>query len=204
MDHNGTLRTSLHQISPNRKSEARDVRHFGFSNDERGNDYTPDQDRPKVNKSRKDTEAHFEFQDDGTPVADRQHPAGQLRGSKLYKGLYADNVLGDDGQDQQEQPLGTITNQAGRRKDFASHWAATDDSPQSNRKQTKNIGADQQKHIKAMNANWDTYDESPEPTKTQNQPLRKGMESHWGFENQTPAKNATSNGRAADKSFWDF
>jgi hypothetical protein len=59
---------------------------------------------------------------------------------------------------------GTAPNGVNRKKDFDSHWAMVDPSPDSDTKtdENKRISTDRMKAVKMMDSSWDTYDDSPE------------------------------------------
>ena len=114
------------------KVRDQDVRHFGWSEDD-VNMASPAK-NSKVDKPRPDAQTHFDFQDAGTPAGDRRpggHPRGQGQNNGL--GLYQNNVYDEERSTSPEkkgsQPLSTVTNLKDRRKDFAPHFAMTDDSP---------------------------------------------------------------------------
>jgi len=103
--------------------------------------------------------------------------------------------------------LKNVTNNIGRKHDFNPHWAVADPSPMSNgkpNKENKPLGDDHKKAVHMMAASWDTYDESPEQVKKVDiKGLRKGQESHWGFENEN-TEPSTGARKQENGSFWDF
>ncbi|KAH0556077.1 hypothetical protein GP486_005983, partial [Trichoglossum hirsutum] len=135
---------------------------------------------------RRDAETHFEFQDDGTPQGVRRpagHPRGTAHNSGL--GLYENNLYDETepkpGQQQQnQQPLGNVTN-INHRKYFDSQFSMADDSPASGgQAKEKPVGGGQHKAaVKMMDSSWDTYGESPQLDKkennTENKSTRTGV-----------------------------
>lgn len=153
------------------------ARHFGWSDDEAE---TSPVRRPVVHKPRPEQQPHFEFKDDGTPVAQQRKEGtgkGHMHNSGL--GLYKDHVLhttsddedgGDDAhQGDSKRDKGHNTNNAGRKKDFDAHWEMKDDYSPNPQKTTnfngnnnnKPLPADTQKVLKGLDANWAMYDQSP-------------------------------------------
>lgn len=200
---------------PRGKVRGQDVRHFGWSDDEGELAGSPGK-HPRVALPRRDAEIHFEFQDDGTPDGEKR-VAGRPKGSahNTGLGLYQNNLYDEDGTpaDAQKQPLSTVTNinGVGRKKDFASQFSMSDNSPASNGKsgnENRPMAGDRMKAVKMMDATWDSYDQSPEQQVNKPGALRKGTERHWGFGDEVgPNANTNSNKAqtsAAGKSFWDF
>jgi hypothetical protein len=155
-----------------------DVRNFSWSDDEGEKAETPGKHAPVV-QPRPDSQVHFELQDDGTPVDKAQ---------------------------KESEPLKNVTNNVGRRPDFDTHWTMADSSPAADgkvNKENKPSGENHQKAVNMMAAHWDTYDESPEQVKKPVGPkgLRKGQETHWGFDNHASEQTG---GKKEGESFWDF
>ena len=151
------------------KVRGQDVRHFGWSDDE------PNMESPiknsKVDKPRPDTQAHFEFIDDGTPAGDKR-PAGHPRGASQNQGmgLYQNNLYDDmaePGTSPPKKPLSTVTNLKDRRKDFDPHFQITDASlgspKKANMENNPKAGLEnnRSKVVKSMEAQWDVADPSP-------------------------------------------
>jgi hypothetical protein len=191
------------------KIRGQDVRNFGWSDDEGEKAETPGK-HPKVPQPRPDSQVHFELQDDGTPMGDKR-PAGRPKGSLHNNGLglYQNNLYEDGSQSgkvqKENEPLRNVTN-IGRNKDLDSHWTMTDSSPVTDgktNKENKPFGGNHQKAVNMMAPHWDTYDESPEQVKKPEgaKGLRKGQETHWGFDNNTSEQ---SGGKKEGGSFWDF
>ena len=145
--------------------------------------------KPAQQKNRRDNESHFEMKDDGTPIArqampkprkdaethfaynDEPTPARRIIGrTAAAQGIYRDVV-----HDHEEQPLGVITNNAGRSKTFGASWDATDETPEP--KQQRPAG----KQKKGLETHWG-YDAVDEPA---SRPVR-------------------SRGGGDGKGFWDF
>ena len=157
------------------KIRGQGVRHFGWSDDEVGME-SPAK-NPKVDKPRRDAQAHFEFQDDGTPAGEKRpagHPRGQghNNGQGLYQNnLYDENERNTSPERKGSQPLSTVTNLKDRLKDFDPHFLMTDESPfganKDSNDENKPAFADstRAKAVKTMTASWDSYDQSPNPSK---------------------------------------
>ena len=187
----------------NQKLRSQDVRNFGWSDDEGENDETPGK-HAAIPKPRKDAETHFELKDDGMPAPNRV--AGPPKQGLLKKGasLYESHLYGNEDDGSEKKPLGTITNNAGR-KDNVPHWDNTDVSPERKANdENKPVGQDVKKHVKMMSADWDMYDESPEHIKKPAGQMRKGQETHWGFTGEDEVPVVSDGGKRQDKNFWDF
>ena len=156
------------------KIRGQDVRHFGWSDDDRANVESPDK-QPNGAHPRRDAQTNFEFQDDGTPAGGRR-PPGHPRGGQSHKnglGLYQNNLYDDTAlpsspEKKAAHPLSTVTNIKERKKDFDPHFTMTDDSPSA--KDNSNNGnriipEDRKKAVKMMDASWDSYDQSPDQPK---------------------------------------
>lgn len=187
-----------------------DVRNFSWSDDEGEKAETPGKHAPVV-QPRPDSQVHFELQDDGTPV-DNKRPASRPKGSQHNTGLglYQNNVYEEDlpaaKAQKENEPLKNVTNNVGRRPDFDTHWTMADSSPAADgkvNKENKPSGENHQKAVNMMAAHWDTYDESPEQVKKPVGPkgLRKGQETHWGFDNHASEQTGR---KKEGESFWDF
>ena len=135
------------------KVRGQDARHFGWSDDEVNLD-TPAQPK-RVVQPRRDAETHFEFKDDGTPLAGNENKRLAMRGKGSTHndglGLYQNNICREDeatptspvkrlghghghgkgdGSKEMDIPiLGNITNVNNHRKNFASQFDMVDDSP---------------------------------------------------------------------------
>jgi hypothetical protein len=173
-----------------------DVRHFGWSDDEGEKVETPGK-QPKVVQPRRDAEHHFEFKDNGTPNPAQQGPGPRQKGTAHNSGmgLYQNNLY-DDGiaglkSGHEKEPLTAVTTNVGRFKDFENHWALSDTSPATSGKvnnENRPLAVDRKKAVQTMGASWESYDQSPEQNKKSiaPKPVRKGMESHWGYgDNET-------------------
>ncbi|KAF2270462.1 hypothetical protein CC78DRAFT_133504 [Lojkania enalia] len=183
----------------NPKVMGQNVRHFGWSDDEVGQCFQPEDEgspvrRPVIHKPRPDADAHFDFIDDGTPAADRK-PApqkGHLHNKGL--GLYQDHVFHTTSDDEGEnshsgdakKPLGDVTTAVrneNRKKDFGSHWDMTDNSagPQktefngTENGNAKHVPEDRKKVLKGLDPHWGPYGESPEQSKKENMDAHRGI-----------------------------
>jgi hypothetical protein len=106
----------------------------------------------------------------------------------------------------ENEPLKSVTNNMGRKNDFENHWTMADSSPITDgktNKENKPLGENLQKAVNMMASHWDTYDESPEQAKKPAgaKGLRKGQETHWGFDNHVSEQ---SGGKKEGGNFWDF
>jgi hypothetical protein len=205
------------------------TRHFGWSDDEVGTPLlysctshpltlqsrqaeTSPVRRPVVHKPRPEQQPHFEFKDDGTPIAQQrkeQTAKGRMHNKGL--GLYKDHVLSVEDDDDDDAFKGDVkrslthnTNNEGRKKDFDPHWEMKDYSPNPQKTSfngngnNKPLPADKQKVLKGLDANWAMYDQSPGQPKSgykiniagNGMGGRKGTEAHWtlgGDEEELPA-----------------
>ncbi|KAK8218180.1 hypothetical protein IWZ01DRAFT_140846 [Phyllosticta capitalensis] len=150
------------------KVQAQNERHFGWSDDEVDME-TPVK-RPVVHQPRPETKAHFDFNDDATPTADKTK-APRPRAQNKGLGLYKDPVLGgsdeeDVGTSNKTEALSNVTkmvNNESRQKTFDSQFVMADSSPNtaSHAADSDKIAAPKNK--KGLDANWGLYDQSPQP-----------------------------------------
>ncbi|KAI9663645.1 MAG: hypothetical protein M1821_007135 [Bathelium mastoideum] len=211
-----------------------DQRHFGWSDDEADAENAAAVSvpkRPVVHQPRRDAKAHFEFGDDGTPLA--QKPAPRTNAMNKGLGLYENHVTGDEEEGNKaaksaEQngasaggPLTeaktTYINAGHRRKDFAPHWEMTDTSPgpaQSQQQQEKDEGKKAEPRKKAlpsqMQSHWTLYETSPEDPRATKLTTTTTAEAEAGKENARAGSGAgieqkvgTKVGKQMQRS-WDF
>lgn len=128
-------------------------------------------------------------------TGDAQPETRPLKGTTNHVSMY-DGTLYTGSEDQDNQPLKNVTNNIGRQNDFNNHWTMADSSPMAPAKTNKE---------NRLAAQWDTYDDSPEPAKkpTDARGLRKGQESHWGFDNENSKPTPTGT-KKEERNFWDF
>lgn len=171
-----------------------DVRHWGNENDVVQD--TPVK-KPQQVKPRRDAETHFEFQDDGVPMAGGEPRPGRQRGESHNTGLhlYDNNLYNEDGSAPTAPGpvLGNITNLKDRRKDFDAHFTMTDEPCRngnngsgaapgteggggggSSSSNAGKISDDRQKAVKMMESNWDASDDSPTAQKENSKPVGGG------------------------------
>lgn len=183
------------------RARGQDVRHFDL-NEVDGNNAAPPGKVADGRHARPDTKPQFEFQDDGSPDANRLSRANKQRGAAHNSGLglYQNNLYSEEEGEEgsraarsarEKEPLSAVTANVGRAKDMNQHWTLSHTSPASKNNvnnENRPLADDKQKAIKMMDANWASYDHSPKQPNENNRngqpgkPLRKGMESHWGFE----------------------
>ena len=176
--------------TPAKQAHAQKPRKDAESSFEIEDDGTPVE-RKVVPKPRKDNSAHFAFDDEPTPAASRI-----IARTDAAKGLYR-NVMNDE-----EKPLGEITNKQGKRNDFGSQWDMTDDSPAHTKSNArKGAGHDRQN---STNANWGSYGQSPEQARkpTTSAAFKKGLQPQWGVGDDE--EKPTAKAGAGKKGFWDF
>ncbi|EXJ78103.1 hypothetical protein A1O3_09264 [Capronia epimyces CBS 606.96] len=211
------------------KIRGQDVLHFSLEDDAHNFDAPA---RNFVGQQRRNNDAHFEMQDDGTPIErhvvpkprkdaethfqikDTSTPAPVRTSTRPRssadnrQSLYTNNLYGeaDDDRPQGKAPLSTITSNTNRKNDFDSHWnmAEVSPAPEKASNENKPVGDNHHKAVENMGSHWDTYDQSPDQVKEPSHSrLRKGMESHWTFGEEEPS--TTTNGTSKpQKSFWDF
>lgn len=147
------------------KIRDQDVRHFGWSDDEPIID-SPMK-HPAVHQPRPDARNNFEFEDDGTPDADRR-PIGQTRGHANSKGigLYKNDLFEQSERstspEKHGQPLSAVTNLLNRNKNFTTHFSMADESPRDSDSNghPRHIPQSRAKAVKMMGTQWDPIDES--------------------------------------------
>lgn len=156
---------------PSKTIRPQDVRHWDAEADAASD--TPGPFKVTV-KPRRDAEHHFDFVDDG-PEQPGRRAAGIKRGSKHNTGLglYDNNLYNEDGSEPaagaDPSALGNITNLKGRKNDFDSHWAMTDEDDVATPQPPK-VSDDRKKAVRMMESNWAATDESPVGAK-ENAPL---------------------------------
>ncbi|KAF2663074.1 hypothetical protein K491DRAFT_584123 [Lophiostoma macrostomum CBS 122681] len=216
-------------VTPEKTKEkilGQQVRHFGWSDDEEGSPIR----RPVVHKARPDADAHFEFEDDGTPEAQRQHRVpSKGQGHNKGLGLYQDHVTNSTSDDEGntahkgdvKRPLGDVTTAVrneNRSKDFGSQWEMNDDSPAAQKNGgAKHVTENQKKTLNTLGAQW-AFSESPETSKKENRGIkttgngmgaRKGTGSTWSIggdeDYHAPSEGKSSRHRPQEsKGLWDF
>ncbi|KAM3074864.1 hypothetical protein ACMFMG_008277 [Clarireedia jacksonii] len=174
---------------PTKVLRAAEVRHWGNSDDEVADSPIK---MKKMDKPRKDAQPHFEFQDEGTPKAERAivgRPKGQGHNNGL--GLYRDPLLDSDEEEHiNARVVPGLSKAKDRRKDFDKHFELTDDSPKVGPDENGNgakMGEDRAKAVKMMDANWAAYDSSPVP-KSQQQREEHGPLSEMTNRNEGPVQ----------------
>ncbi|KAF2109483.1 hypothetical protein BDV96DRAFT_502527 [Lophiotrema nucula] len=182
------------------KIGAQAVRHFGWSDDEVRQFVTFEDDtspirRPVVHKPRPNLSTNFEFEDDGTPPADKKK-AVSSKGNTHNKGLglYKDHVTHTTSDDEEDgthkgdvkKPLGDVTTAVkneNRRKDFGSQFEMVDDSPGPQKAtfngnangNSKNAPEEHQKVAKSSDVHWGMYEQSSEQSKKENMNTNRGI-----------------------------
>ncbi|RMD42638.1 hypothetical protein DV735_g2480, partial [Chaetothyriales sp. CBS 134920] len=162
--------------------------------------------RKVVPKPRKDTLAHFALEDRPTPAQARI-----IARTDAAKALYRDPL--DHVAD--ERPLADISNNAGRRNDFASSWDLNDDpAPAPSTINNENKGVAGHRHNKSwqnVNASWDAYDQPAEQERRPtSKDFKKGLQPQWGLGDEDTIPQAAAAAAPAtkaggpNKGFWDF
>ncbi|MCJ1254465.1 hypothetical protein MMC24_002280 [Lignoscripta atroalba] len=153
------------------KARGQNVRHLGWGDDdEKAESPTKN---TKVVQPRPDAQTNFEFNDQGTPAAERR-PANHPRGPGLNRGLdlYQNNVYDDTvgpstSPDKKSHPLSTVTSLNDRRKDFEPHFQLTEGSPKmtekSNNENNRPIPEARSKAVNMMDAQWESIDPKSNP-----------------------------------------
>ncbi|KAI9740594.1 MAG: hypothetical protein M1834_005175 [Cirrosporium novae-zelandiae] len=217
------------------KIRSQDVRHFGWSEEDAENAKPPAA-IAQPGQPRRDAETHFEFQDDGTPAPGRRLIARPKTGAthNVNLGLYRNNLYDEDEASNEgvppadAKPLGNVTNNVSRRKDFDAHYSLGDNSPDNNKtslnENNKPVADDRKKAVKMMNSTWDSYDNSPDGNRKENMNTRaiykthgdgmggkKSSTRHWGFgddsdvEVDKPVPGRKQQQKALqNQDFWDF
>ncbi|KAJ5801589.1 uncharacterized protein N7518_003657 [Penicillium psychrosexuale] len=190
-------------VKGQRVLRGQEVRHFGFGDDEEGTG-SP-QTKQDVAKPRRDADRHFDMTDSESADEGRIISSFGGRGKRLYE----NRLFDDNGQpqlserEQKDEPLPTGGNVANRKKNFASQFDLTDESPVKENKPTQRHDA----HNKMMESHWDNYDEQTPPKPTQNHDRHnKAMESHWGNYDEPSPPHPTQQHHAHNKmmeSHWD-
>ncbi|KAL2831777.1 hypothetical protein BDW59DRAFT_140007 [Aspergillus cavernicola] len=178
---------------PRRQARGEEIRHFGWSDDEPGQDTPPV--KPRVLHPRRDAEMHFRLTDvDDEDQGARIIKSYQNKGLGLYKDtLYSEENDVDAQEDTKsiasiDRPLSLVHNGPNRQKDFQSHWQVTDEAGPAdtnvNVENKKPVTSDRLKAVKMLEPSWDTYDVSPEPKKAppppQRRQLRNVNQRSWG------------------------
>lgn len=137
------------KVVPTKVLGNQEVRHWGEEDSQLQDSPVK---REVVNKPRKDAETHFEFVDDGVPTEDTRRLISRPKGTghNTGLGLYENHLFAEDEASYTEPKqgvLGNIANVQGRRKDFDSQFAITDESPSvqekksANANQKENVGS---------------------------------------------------------------
>ena len=167
--------------------------------------------RPIVHKARPDADPHFEFNDEGTPAAQKQKPSTKGSTSNKGQGLYKDHVTAND--DEEGTATGDMRTLAerpiksqNRSNDFGAHWEMNDNSPaptQRNENQRPDTTENQYKINIAGNGmggrkgtEFSLFDEVPEEPANS-----RKIGNHTGIQT---AGDGMGGRKGADKSFWDF
>lgn len=171
------------------KSRGQDVVHFSYEDAETN----LAQPAKQASKARREEDTHFEFKDNGTPVMRNAVPQPRkdqvshfdfndeatpgprriIARTAAAANLYDDPVFGGE---EDARPLQTVSHNARKDNDLASHWGINDDSPA----KSQPTGRGQ---------------------------MKKGLESHWGADADqlAPKQQPVNRGRKDfEKSFWDF
>lgn len=187
-----------------------DVRHFGWGDDE---EFETSGKHQRAVQPRRDAEAHFDLKDGGIPDAGQQRPMGRPKGNAhstalgLYENNLYDDMINDTKSGKEKQPLSAVTTNVGRAKDLDPHWAMSDPSPAPGERvnnENRPLAGDRKKAVQMTDASWEPCDQPPAQNKrgAGPKPLRKGLESHWGFGDDENMQ--TTSGKKTEKSYWDF
>ncbi|CBX95409.1 hypothetical protein LEMA_P025610.1 [Plenodomus lingam JN3] len=207
------------------KTQPQAVRHFGWSDDEE----TSPVRRPIVHKARP-MDPHFDFNDDGTPEAQRKQASTKGSLGNNGQGLYEDHVTHttDSRQDRSfkgdgHRPLNDVTTAVenkNRSKDFGAHFDMQDNSPGANALANSKLPSHETRS--SMNTHWGAHQDSPDGRGINiagnGMGGRKGHE--WSLFEDSPAKKENAKttvkntaiktegdgmgGRKNAESFWDF
>ncbi|KAI1905637.1 hypothetical protein LOZ12_006735 [Ophidiomyces ophidiicola] len=148
---------------PCQKTRAQDIRHFTWSDEDCEAPDTP-KPKPKISRPRRDIEAHFVFEDNGTHKA-KQESANNSQGttSSTYLGLYHNNLYIDTAGNVRPQVesnvLSTVPDLSSRKKDFDSHWDLTDGQSEGEPGKITHLGTGRTRVTQMMDSAWDKYDD---------------------------------------------
>ena len=200
------------------KPRPRDVRHFGFSDDD-ANVPSPDK-RPHAAHPRRDAETTLKLEDDGRMPSGDRRPAGPPRGQLASgrSGLYQNNIYDDTelskSPDKKLHPLSTVHNVQQHRKDLDPHFSMTDSSPSGKPTPTLvNRGKDKEN----QRARRDPFQGINTGIKTGGDGMggKKGTGRRWGFgdESDEDGEGGANGGKfqaskiqqkPKDDSFWGY
>ncbi|KAL2891320.1 hypothetical protein HOO65_010678 [Ceratocystis lukuohia] len=149
------------KVVPSRGSRSRDARHW--ENDPSDLPETPVAHGKAQPKPRRETEKHFDIEDDG-PAILRRNPRPRGAISNETQGLYENHVYREDGSAPTPGPRQVYgADMAHRQKDFQTNYKMTD-LPGENTPQAKRaVPSDRKKVYESMEANWEAADVSPAP-----------------------------------------
>jgi len=187
-----------HPVAPmSIKTSSKKYDHFTFGEGEETPKDTSPVRRPIVHKARPDQDAHFDFDDNGTPEAQRGPAPTKGGRSNKGQGLYSDNVTDNDVDPADARALSDITkNKNQTRSSMKTHWGVDADSPDGRGINIAGNGMGGRKGTE-----WSLFEESPEPAKKEN---------GGGFSRSARGTAIKTEGdgmggrKGADKSFWDF
>ena len=186
----------------NQKMRPHETRNFEMGND--SPDATPVK-RGVVHQARPDSEAHFEFLDDGGPAGDRRPGHARGVGSSSTRGqLYENNLYDEEGQEpsktrKERSDTTTSTNLRDRHETFDPHFEMAD-VPTDNKPQSK--AATGLANVKDRRKDFDPHftmtDSSPglgeKSASDNNRPISdnrsktvKKMDAQWEQTDQSPA-----------------
>lgn len=221
------------------KVRTQDTRNFGWSDDEvqvthgirdlylnRVTDMTQDKSpvrRAIVHHARPDAETHFEFVDDGTPVAVKPRPSSKGRQHNDGLGLYRDNVLDPEGAEDAakggKKPLTTTSvnvNADSRHRDFDSQFEMIDDSPsvsrigakdenaQASAQPPKKIDENRAKVLKMMSSSWQTFDDADDTSSSKKENVPAGPSSTEDKAKGIKTAGSGVGGRRDAERHWGF
>ena len=143
------------------KIRGQDVRHFGWSDDEPVMD-SPVK-HPAIAKSRPDTNANFDFQENCVTRPERRPGHSRGKPNAQGSGMYQNNVFDEsDSPPSPEKNGRPLANLKDRRKNFDPQFSMTDNSPsQSTNINRQPIAEARAKVVQQMGAQWEVSDQSP-------------------------------------------
>ncbi|POS84845.1 hypothetical protein EPUL_003595 [Erysiphe pulchra] len=147
------------KIIPSKTLRANEIRHWGTSDDEVLE--SPERVK-KVDRPRKNIQAHFDFPDDDSHEEHYAPVIGRCRGQAHNNGLglYRDLFDEQDGSAvrMHELNIPSHANVKDRQKDFEAHFIMSDKSPGTT--PTERITQDRAKLVRAMDSSWSSHDHS--------------------------------------------
>ncbi|KAL5615178.1 hypothetical protein BROUX41_005235 [Berkeleyomyces rouxiae] len=178
------------KVVPSRGTRSLNARHW--DNDPSEIPETPVGHGKSQPKPRRETEKHFEIEDDG-PVVPRRNTRPRGTVSNETQGLYENHVYREDGSAPTPAPREMLRSDvAHRQKDFQTKYKMTDAAGENTPQTKRPLPSDRKKVLENMEPNWETADVSP--VSTNKESIRVAGNGMGSRKNVSGAKTGDSGG----------